>query len=76
MSQTALQRLEVLQRLNGKNRNWVNKEVYRLLYKKDLYVIAYERIKSKPGNMTPGTDNGTIDGFSSKWIDSIIQDLN
>ncbi|GAA3326198.1 hypothetical protein GCM10020331_092310 [Ectobacillus funiculus] len=46
-----------------KNRNWVNKEVYRLLYKKDLYVIAYERIKSKPGNMTPGTDNGTIDGF-------------
>ncbi|QDZ77431.1 RNA-dependent DNA polymerase, partial [Bacillus cereus] len=75
MSQTALQRLEVLQRLNGKSKNWVNKEVYRLLYKKDLYIIAYERIKSKPGNMTQGTDKATIDGFSSKWIDSIIHNL-
>ncbi|WP_420975145.1 group II intron reverse transcriptase/maturase [Bacillus thuringiensis] len=75
MSQTALQRLEVLQKLNGKNKNWVNKEVYRLLYKKDLYIIAYERIKSKPGNMTQGTDKATIDGFSSKWIESIIHDL-
>jgi len=75
MSQTALQRLEVLQQLNGKNKSWVNKEVYRLLYKEDLYLIAYERIKSKPGNMTPGTDDHTIDGFSKKWINSIIQDL-
>ncbi|WP_034671746.1 reverse transcriptase/maturase family protein, partial [Ectobacillus panaciterrae] len=75
MSQTALQRLGVLQRLNGKSKNWVNQEIYRLLYKEDLYVIAYERIKSKPGNMTPGTDNNTIDGFSKEWIHSIIQDL-
>jgi group II intron reverse transcriptase/maturase len=75
MSQTALQRLEVLQRLNGRNKNWVNKKIYRLLYKEDLYVIAYERMKSKPGNMTPGTDNNTIDGFSKKWIDSTIQNL-
>jgi hypothetical protein len=34
------------------------------MYKEDLYVVAYERIKSKPGNMTSGTDGETLDGFS------------
>ena len=42
------------------------------MYEEDLYVVAYERIKSKPGNMTPGTDGETLDGFSLKEIQNII----
>ena len=64
MSQTTLERLEHLRRLNS-NRQWINHELYRLLYREDLYVVAYERIKSKPGNMTPGTDGETLD--DSHW---------
>jgi len=41
------------------------------MYEEDLYVVAYERIKSKPGNMTPGTDGETLDGFSLKEIQNI-----
>lgn len=63
MSQETFMRLEHLRRLNS-NRQWVNYDVYRLLFKEDLYILAYERIKSKPGNMTPGTDEETLDGFS------------
>jgi hypothetical protein len=63
MSQKTLERLECLRKLNS-NRTWVNYDVYRLLYKEDVYIVAYERIKSKPGNMTPGTDKETLDGFS------------
>src|SRR5215469_8285220 len=74
MSQTTLERLEHLRRSNS-NRQWVNHELYRLLYQEDLYVVAYERIKSKPGNMTPGTDGETLDGFSLKTIREIIQEL-
>ena len=74
MSQTTLERLEHLRRLNS-NRQWVNHELYRLLYREDLYMVAYERIKSKPGNMTPGTDGETLDGFSLKTIREIIQEL-
>jgi group II intron reverse transcriptase/maturase len=74
MSQTTLERLEHLRRLNS-NRQWVNHELYRLLYREDLYVVAYERIKSKPGNMTPGTDGETLDGFSLETIREIIQDI-
>jgi len=50
-----LQRIEHLQRLNSE-KDWINDTLYRLLYSEDLYIIAYERIKSKPGNMTSGTD--------------------
>ena len=50
MSQKTIARLERLQHLNS-NREWINRDLYRLMYREDLYIIAYERIKSKPGNM-------------------------
>ena len=42
--------LEFLRKAN-RNRQWRNHDLYRLLYKPDLYLLAYERIKSKPGNL-------------------------
>jgi group II intron reverse transcriptase/maturase len=45
------------------------------MYKEDLYILAYERIKSAPGNMTPGTDGKTLDGFSLHMITEIIQEM-
>ena len=68
MSSSALLRLEALRKCNT-DPNWVNADLYRLLYKTDLYVVAYEKIKSAPGNMTPGTDGVTLDGFSMGVID-------
>src|SRR5438876_12097587 len=74
MSREIFMRLEQLRQLNS-NRAWVNHDVYRLLYKEDLYILAYERIKSKPGNMTPGTDEETLDGFSLEAIREIIREM-
>jgi retron-type reverse transcriptase len=74
MSQKTLQRLEYLRKHNS-NREWINRNLYRLMYEEDLYIIAYERIKSKPGNMTAGSDGETLDGFSRKAIQEIIQDM-
>src|SRR5258708_1681112 len=71
----SLERLEVIRKLNGENREWVNSELYRLMYKQDLYILAYERIKSHPGNMTPGTDDETLDGFSLAMIDELIEGM-
>jgi len=55
--------------------NWINSELYRLMYKEDVYILAYERIKSAPGNMTPGTDGKTIDGTSMRMIQNIIEEM-
>jgi len=74
MSQKTIARLERLQQLNS-NRQWINHDLYRLMYQEDLYIIACERIKSQPGNMTPGTDGETLDGFSLATIRQIIQEM-
>jgi len=74
MSQTISERLEYLRKANS-NRQWKNDDLYRLLYRVDLYILAYERIKSKPGNMTPGTDGETLDGFSMETIQTIIEEM-
>lgn len=73
-SYKTLQRLERLRQLN-KDREWINTNLYRLMYKEDLYIIAYERMKSAPGNLTAGTDGNTIDGFSRQAIRRIIQEM-
>ncbi len=69
-----LQRLEAIRKLNAKS-EWVNFDLYRLLFKPELYVLAYERIESKPGNMTPGTDEETIDGFGMDEIRKLIEEM-
>ncbi|MGZ3644908.1 MAG: reverse transcriptase domain-containing protein [Ktedonobacteraceae bacterium] len=71
----SLERLEVIRTLNGANREWVNDDLYRLMLRKDMYVLAYERLKSIPGNMTPGTDDETLDGFSEEEIGKIIAQM-
>jgi group II intron reverse transcriptase/maturase len=71
----SLERLEVIRKLNGTNREWVNDDLYRLMLRKDMYVLAYERLKSIPGNMTPGTDDETLDGFSEEEIGKIIAQM-
>lgn len=69
-----LDRLETLRKLNNR-KEWVNQNLYRLMYKRGLYILAYERIKSKPGNMTPGTDGETLDGTSLELINEIIEEM-
>jgi nicotine oxidoreductase len=70
-----IQACDALDIIRMKNRNhpeWINRELYRLLYNPTLHIIAYERLKSKPGNMTPGTDGKTLDGYSLEDIQEMI----
>lgn len=53
----------------------VNDKLYRLLYDKNLFLMAYNKLKSNPGNMTPGIQPTTLDGMSNEVIDGIIGSL-
>ena len=55
--------------------NYQYERIYRLLYNPEMYCIAYQRIYTKQGNMTKGSDNRTIDGMTLKRIDSLINSL-
>lgn len=74
MDSTSLKRLRALQEKNA-DPNWVNRDIFRLMYKPDLYIAAYERIKSNPGNMTPGIDRETLDGFSLEEILRVVEEM-
>jgi group II intron reverse transcriptase/maturase len=41
----------------------------------NVLALAYELIKSNQGNMTPGTDEITLDGISIEWLRSISDEL-
>ena len=53
----------------------IKEKIYRLLYNPRLYEIAYDKLKSKPGNMTPGIVPTTLDGFSIEAIEELILEL-
>lgn len=50
-------------------------KLFQKLYNRDLWLMAYEQIASKQGNMTPGTDGKTADGFGMELVDRLIDDL-
>jgi group II intron reverse transcriptase/maturase len=50
-------------------------ELYRQLFNPQLYLLAYGRIYSNKGAMTPGVTGETVDGMSLGKIERIIQAL-
>jgi group II intron reverse transcriptase/maturase len=48
-------------------------ELYRQLFNRDLYLLAYGRIYANQGAMTPGASAETADGMSEDKIDQIIE---
>jgi group II intron reverse transcriptase/maturase len=49
--------------------------VYRLLFNRELYLLAYGRIYRNAGALTPGATAETADGMSLRKIDRIIDQL-
>jgi len=50
-------------------------ELYRQLFNPHLYLLAYGRLYSNDGAMTPGADGETVDGMSLGKIGRIIDAL-
>jgi group II intron reverse transcriptase/maturase len=49
--------------------------VYRLLYNRDLYLLAYGKIARNHGALTPGATPETADGMTLAKIDALIEAL-
>ena len=57
------------------NSEYIYERLYRNLYNPEFFLLAYQNIYAKGGNMTAGTDGLTIDGMSTKRIDTLIASL-
>jgi retron-type reverse transcriptase len=72
---SAEQLLEVIGNISSNNPDYVFHRVYRHLFNDDLILRAYLKLAPNEGNMSRGSDGSTIDGFGTKDIESIIEDL-
>lgn len=46
----------------------IDRNLYNIICSPEALIYAYEKIKSKPGNMTPGATPETLDGISKDKI--------
>lgn len=53
----------------------IDRNLYKLLCDTEILVIAYDKLKSKPGQMTPGVKPETLDGMSIEVLEEIAEKL-
>lgn len=53
----------------------IDRDLYKLLCNTDILSIAYNKLKSKPGQMTPGINPETLDGMSLDVLKEISRKL-
>jgi len=60
---------------HSRNDNYRFERLYRILFNREMYAVAYQNIYANEGNMTKGSDGLTIDGLSLDRIDALIEAL-
>lgn len=73
--QTAEVILSILRKKSMQSHGAAFDRLYRNLFNPDFFMLAYSNLYAKEGNMTPGTDGKTIDGFNIGQINKIIEKL-
>lgn len=68
-------KLDGYRRRNKADHCYVNNDLYRLLYSRDLYIIAYNSVKSNDGAETSGADGTSLHGFCEDWITQLIASM-
>mgnify|MGYP007035347906 CR=1 FL=1 len=69
---------EILARISSNskaNKLEVFTRLFRYLLRPDIYYVAYKNLYANKGAATKGIDNDTVDGFSEKKIEKIINSL-
>ena len=64
--------LSILNQKSVGNKQFIFDRIYRNTFNPDFFMEAYRKMYAKPGNMTPGMDGQTIDGFKKSKIDKLI----
>jgi group II intron reverse transcriptase/maturase len=74
-----MQRAEIVLSMLGQkakeDSTFVFDRLYRNLFNPDFYLLAYNNIYDKEGNLTEGTDQVTIDGFNMRLVEKLIEEM-
>ena len=67
--------LKDLMELNKNNISLINNKLIHIISDPKVLILAYEIIKSNPGNMTPGIDFTTLDKIDLNWVVTVSKQL-
>lgn len=67
--------IDILAEKSKRSSKYEFHRIYRHLYNPEFFYDAYQKIGSKTGNMTSGTDGETVDRMSLNRIECLIQKL-
>jgi group II intron reverse transcriptase/maturase len=67
--------LSMLAQKAKEDSTFVFDRLYRNLFNPDFYLLAYNNIYDKEGNLTEGTDQVTIDGFNMRLVEKLIEEM-
>ena len=59
-----LKQLEAINKLSQNNSEWMHRDIFRILRKDDIWILAYENLKSNKGTLTPGSNPETMNSMS------------
>lgn len=68
-------KLNKIRQLNTKDKNFVNKDLYKLLCNKSALLAGYENIKSNKGATALGSYDLSLDGFSLLRLNNLRREL-
>lgn len=60
VSTDGMSKLRKISELCSQNPDFIVNKIYNVMYDRNVYEIAYNKLKSKPGNMTPGITPTTL----------------
>jgi len=67
--------LEELKKVNKENLKHINNRLIHIVSDVNTLILAYEYIKSNPGNSTPGVSPTTLDKIDLKWFHNVSSKL-
>jgi group II intron reverse transcriptase/maturase len=53
----------------------IDRDLYKILCRTDILEMAYDKLKSNPGQMTPGVNPETLDGMSHMVLETMVEEL-
>lgn len=70
-----IERLSVIRHKSKNNSEWIHEDIFRILRKEDIWIAAYEKIKSNKGSLTPGITKETLDGMSLERLKRLQEEV-
>lgn len=59
-----LERLLAINKLSQKDPKWIHRDIFRILYKDDIWIASYEKLKGNKDALTLVSDPKTMNGMS------------